>query len=70
MITEGRFAGGYGWDGGLGTSWLVHPAADLVVVMLTQRTLKCPRVGSSGNGVLWGNRREIRCAGDIASDSR
>jgi CubicO group peptidase (beta-lactamase class C family) len=40
--TEGRFAGGNGWDGGLGTSWLAHPAADLVVVVLTQRTFGGP----------------------------
>jgi CubicO group peptidase (beta-lactamase class C family) len=29
--------GGYGWDGGLGTSWLVDPVHDLVVIVLTQR---------------------------------
>jgi CubicO group peptidase (beta-lactamase class C family) len=29
--------GGYGWDGGLGTSWLVDPGRDLVVIVLTQR---------------------------------
>jgi CubicO group peptidase (beta-lactamase class C family) len=29
--------GSYGWDGGLGTSWLVDPARDLVVIALTQR---------------------------------
>jgi hypothetical protein len=29
--------GAFGWDGGLGTSWLVDPAADLVVIVLTQR---------------------------------
>jgi CubicO group peptidase (beta-lactamase class C family) len=28
--------GSYGWDGGLGTSWLVDPGRDLVVIMLTQ----------------------------------
>jgi CubicO group peptidase (beta-lactamase class C family) len=28
--------GAYGWDGGLGTSWLVDPAADLIVIVLTQ----------------------------------
>ncbi len=30
-------SGAFGWDGGLGTSWLVDPAADLVVIVLTQR---------------------------------
>jgi CubicO group peptidase (beta-lactamase class C family) len=29
--------GSYGWDGGLGTSWLVDPGRDLVVIVLTQR---------------------------------
>ncbi len=29
--------GSFGWDGGLGTSWLVHPAHDLAVIVLTQR---------------------------------
>ena len=29
--------GGFGWDGGLGTSWLVDPVRDLIVIVLTQR---------------------------------
>jgi CubicO group peptidase (beta-lactamase class C family) len=29
--------GSFGWDGGLGTSWLVHPARELAVIVLTQR---------------------------------
>jgi CubicO group peptidase (beta-lactamase class C family) len=29
--------GAFGWDGGKGTSWLVDPASDLVVIVLTQR---------------------------------
>lgn len=29
--------GAYGWDGGLGTSFLVDPASDLIVIVLTQR---------------------------------
>jgi len=37
VITEGPRAGAFGWDGGLGTSWLVDPARDLVVIVLTQR---------------------------------
>jgi CubicO group peptidase (beta-lactamase class C family) len=37
VITEGPRAGAFGWDGGLGTSWLVDPARNLVVVVLTQR---------------------------------
>jgi CubicO group peptidase (beta-lactamase class C family) len=37
VVTEGPFAGAFGWDGGLGTSWLVDPTRDLVVSVLTQR---------------------------------
>ena len=37
VITEGPRAGAFGWDGGLGTSWLVDPARALVVIVLTQR---------------------------------
>jgi CubicO group peptidase (beta-lactamase class C family) len=37
VITEGPSAGAFGWDGGLGTSWLVDPGQDLVVIVLTQR---------------------------------
>ena len=29
--------GSFGWDGGLGSSWLVDPARDLIVIVLTQR---------------------------------
>jgi CubicO group peptidase (beta-lactamase class C family) len=29
--------GGYGWDGGFGTSWSNIPSEDLTVVVLTQR---------------------------------
>jgi CubicO group peptidase (beta-lactamase class C family) len=32
-----RGNGAFGWDGGLGTSWLVDPRNDLVIVVLTQR---------------------------------
>jgi CubicO group peptidase (beta-lactamase class C family) len=31
-------SGAYGWDGGLGTSWLVDPGPSLVVIVLTQRS--------------------------------
>jgi CubicO group peptidase (beta-lactamase class C family) len=37
VLTEGPRAGAYGWDGGLGTSWLVDPIRDVVVIVLTQR---------------------------------
>jgi CubicO group peptidase (beta-lactamase class C family) len=37
VVLEGPWAGAFGWDGGLGTSFLVHPTHDLAVVVLTQR---------------------------------
>ena len=39
--------GAYGWDGGFGSSWLVDPVRDLVVIVLTQRmfeTSTAPKV--------------------------
>lgn len=38
--------GSYGWDGGLGTSWLVDPRRDLVTIVLTQRMFESPEVPS------------------------
>jgi CubicO group peptidase (beta-lactamase class C family) len=35
-------SGAFGWNGGFGTSWLVDPARDLVVILLTQRMLASP----------------------------
>lgn len=37
VYLDGPQAGAVGWDGGLGTSWLVDPKNDLVVCVLTQR---------------------------------
>ncbi len=34
--------GAYGWDGGLGTSWLVDPAHQLTMIVLTQRMFESP----------------------------
>ena len=34
--------GAFGWDGGLGTSWLVDPSHDLTVIVLTQRMFESP----------------------------
>jgi CubicO group peptidase (beta-lactamase class C family) len=31
-----------GWDGGLGTSWLVDPGRDLAVIVMTQRGFDNP----------------------------
>jgi len=35
-------SGAYGWDGGFGTSWLVDPAHELAVIVLTQRMFESP----------------------------
>jgi CubicO group peptidase (beta-lactamase class C family) len=37
VVISGDRAGAFGWDGGLGSSFLVDPVRDLVVVVLTQR---------------------------------
>jgi CubicO group peptidase (beta-lactamase class C family) len=42
VVTEGPYAGAFGWDGGLGSSWLVDPRRDLTVVVLTQRLFETP----------------------------
>ncbi len=34
--------GAYGWDGGLGSSWLVDPAHDLTMIVLGQRLFESP----------------------------
>lgn len=34
--------GAFGWDGGLGSSWLVDPARDVIVIVLTQRMFESP----------------------------
>jgi CubicO group peptidase (beta-lactamase class C family) len=34
--------GAFGWDGGFGSSWLVDPAHDLTVIVLTQRQFESP----------------------------
>jgi CubicO group peptidase (beta-lactamase class C family) len=40
-------SGAFGWDGGFGSSWLVDPARELIVIVLTQRmfeTSQAPQV--------------------------
>ncbi|GAA3519762.1 serine hydrolase domain-containing protein [Actinocatenispora rupis] len=34
--------GSYGWAGGLGTTWMIDPAHDLTIVVLTQREFESP----------------------------
>ena len=42
VTTDERRRGAFGWDGGLGTSWLVDPRQQLVVIVLTQRLWDTP----------------------------
>ena len=44
VITEGERAGAFGWEGGLGSSWLVDPARHLVVIVLTQKLWDSPQL--------------------------
>jgi CubicO group peptidase (beta-lactamase class C family) len=34
--------GAFGWNGGFGTSWLVDPARELTVIVMTQRAFDSP----------------------------
>jgi CubicO group peptidase (beta-lactamase class C family) len=40
VVVEGPRAGAFGWDGGLGSSFLMDPSRDLTIVVLTQRTFE------------------------------
>jgi CubicO group peptidase (beta-lactamase class C family) len=37
-------SGAFGWDGGFGTSWLVEPRDDLIVIVMTQRLFESPEI--------------------------
>jgi CubicO group peptidase (beta-lactamase class C family) len=37
VVVSGEQADAYGWDGGLGSSFLIDPVRDLIVIVLTQR---------------------------------
>jgi CubicO group peptidase (beta-lactamase class C family) len=37
---DGR--GGFGWDGGTGTSWRTHPSTGVTGILLTQRAMTSP----------------------------
>ena len=44
VVRDGPWAGAFGWDGGLGTSFLLHPGRDLAVIVLTQRLFETAQV--------------------------
>lgn len=43
VVLDGPWAGAIGWDGGLGSSILVHPGRDLACIVLTQRLFDSPQ---------------------------
>jgi CubicO group peptidase (beta-lactamase class C family) len=43
VVVSGDRTGAFGWDGGLGSSFLVDPRRDLVVIVLTQRLWGSPQ---------------------------
>lgn len=53
-------AGAFGWNGGFGTSWLVDPAHELTVVVLTQRLFEAAELPPA--------HREIQAAAYAAVD--
>jgi CubicO group peptidase (beta-lactamase class C family) len=46
--------GAYGWDGGLGRSWLVDPTCDLTVLVLTQRMFETAHAPAVHHDILDG----------------
>lgn len=46
-----RDSGAFGWDGGLGTTWLVDPVRDLIVIVLTQRMFDGPAMPESHRAI-------------------
>jgi CubicO group peptidase (beta-lactamase class C family) len=43
VVVSGERTGAFGWDGGLGSSFLVDPLRDLIVIVLTQRLWDSPQ---------------------------
>jgi CubicO group peptidase (beta-lactamase class C family) len=44
--------GAFGWHGGFGTSWLVDPAHDLTVIVMTQRLFESPELSQTHRDIL------------------
>ena len=42
-LPDGRHAGSYGWDGGLGSTWWTDPVTDTVAILLTTDAWTSPR---------------------------
>lgn len=50
--------GAFGWDGGFGSSWLVDPVNDTIVIVLSQRAFETSDVPAA--------HREIQAAAHAA----
>ena len=42
-LPDGRHAGSYGWDGGLGSTWWTDPVTDTVAILLTTDAWTSPQ---------------------------
>jgi CubicO group peptidase (beta-lactamase class C family) len=42
VVIAGPRTGAFGWAGGLGTTWLVDPVRNLIVIAATQRLFESP----------------------------
>jgi CubicO group peptidase (beta-lactamase class C family) len=56
VVVSGDRAGAFGWDGGLGSSFLVDPVRDLVVIVLTQRLWDSAAAGGAHRTAVRGVR--------------
>jgi CubicO group peptidase (beta-lactamase class C family) len=43
VVVSGDRAGAFGWDGGVGSSFLIDPVRDVIVIVLTQRVWETPQ---------------------------
>jgi CubicO group peptidase (beta-lactamase class C family) len=42
-LPDGRHAGTYGWDGGLGSTWWTDPVTDTIAILLTTDAWTAPQ---------------------------
>ena len=56
-----RAIGGFGWDGGLGTTWSVDPHRDLIAILLTNQAWSSPEPPALHRDFL---RRAVGLTGD------
>jgi CubicO group peptidase (beta-lactamase class C family) len=61
-----RAVGGFGWDGGLGSTWSVDPSRDLVAILLTNEAWASPEPTAVHQEFL---RGAVRLTGDVRDRS-